>query len=111
MTWDRKIPFDTKGNMLSYSGPGALPIHEWRPAEPFETTLTYYKYSRGRSSALLWFKDPEGRLYPFFMADADEVIPLLQGGVIRGRFEGRKLGTNFGLTLIEHLPDETVRPS
>jgi hypothetical protein len=100
VSWDKKIPFDKNGNMLSYAeSSGYFSAAEWRDATPFKTHLVFSGYSRGRSSALMHFKDPQGKDYPMFMTDFSDVIKYMVQGHLEGYFEGVKRGANFGLRI------------
>lgn len=99
MKGDYKIPFDAEGNMLSYAPWGGDP--EWRDNKPFEATMEFLGYSRGRSSALMWFRDASNFKYPVFLSDFDKVARLMVHGTITARWVGTKRGTNYGLQLAE----------
>ena len=118
--WDGTCPFnDDTGELLSYDGDYRARGNVTRKTKDearFTGELTYLKYSRGRSSALLVFTDgtqvkwvehlpAEPRQFPFFMTHADEIIPLLVKGKIKGTFVPTKMGTNYGWML--EKPSET----
>lgn len=94
-----KIPY-RKGAIVTYEGWGDI---EWRDNEPFELTLTFDCFGRGRSSALGWFKDDQGRDWPMFLSVLHEVIPHLKAGKIHARWTGVKRGTNYSICLLEAL--------
>lgn len=75
---------------------------EWRPNKPFECTLQYEGFSRGRSSAGFAFKDQDGHSYWMFMTDMDD---LIRAGArpleVRGTFEFVKRGQNYGIKFLE----------
>lgn len=100
--WDGRFPFDPKtGGLLSYDGGyrmGSGNDYKTKDEARFTGELTYKGYTRGRSSALLMFTDG-ARAYPFFMTRADDVIPLLKYGVIKGTFVPVKTGQNFSWML------------
>lgn len=95
-----EIPYQN-GVIASYAGYGK---YEWRANEPFELVLAFDHFGRGRSSALGYFKDEQGRLWPMFLSVLHEVIPHLKSGKIHGRWTGVKRGTNFSICLLEALP-------
>jgi hypothetical protein len=86
MVWDKNFPF-SNGSMLSYEGSGFHTTQRKTLDEArFTGTLTYETYSRGRSSAMLWFTDTKGHRYGFFMSDADTILPLLVKGKLTATF-------------------------
>ena len=94
------IPFSSEGDQLHY----VFYSHStWRDNEPFEDTLTYMSYSRGRSAAYFNFRRLDGTSVTVFMTDIDEMIPHIHGGKIRGRFQFSKRGQNYGCTMLEAL--------
>ena len=104
-----QIPFDQKGNMQGYpqkwyegsypNGGQAGP--EWRDNAPFEATLEYVGFYRGRSAAGMCFKDEKGAEYPMFMKDFEGVIPFMHAGRVTGIWRGTKRGANYGVQLVE----------
>ena len=110
MKGDYKIPWDKAGQPMSYEH-GQFEIDgnggynrfgpEWRDNKPFNASLCYDGYGRGRSSAVIYFKDMKGTRYSVFMSDFDKIAPLMVGGVIEGTFEFVKKGSNYGLQLME----------
>lgn len=105
-----KVPFDSNGNQLHYA-----PYRQWdyannrpvgpdydRPNEPFEDTLVFSTYSRGRSAAYFHMtRESTGTDVIVFMTDLCEMIPHMVGGKITGRFQHIQRGANFGTTLLE----------
>jgi hypothetical protein len=89
--------------MLSYAGTKDYESRdvEWVPNEPFEDTLLFVEFGRGRSSAVAyWMSLRDGTFYPMFLMDLDAVLRscgVSVGGVISGRFMARKQGANYGL--------------
>jgi hypothetical protein len=107
-----QIPFDSKGNMCKYSHD--TNIVEWRDPEPFEDTLYFLKFERGRSAAHAIFEAEEGPKTPrhgitfqVFLTDlADMMQHFVSDGrtaTITGRFTFCKRGQNFGVKLVEAL--------
>lgn len=73
---------------------------EWREATPFEATLTFRRFERGRSAAHAVWTDEEGHHFPMFLVDLAELIgsKLVQsGGKVHGVWVFRKRGQNFGI--------------
>ncbi len=97
MTWDGKIPCNERGELFSYSS--GSPSGGWRDNPPFNDTLTFTGYGRGRSSALLYFVGSDGRRWPVFLSDAEEMIPYMVHGKLLGNFVVKKRGANFGLAM------------
>ncbi|VWC90391.1 hypothetical protein BLA17378_04526 [Burkholderia aenigmatica] len=97
-----QIPFDTNGNQLGY--PVTWRGIEWRDNEPFEDTLIYKGYGRGRSSAVLIFKRAStGTEVQFFMSDFDDIVNCLLRGAVSGRFDFVKKGQNYGCKMIAEI--------
>jgi hypothetical protein len=95
-----QIPFDKDGNQMGY--PETWRGVEWRDNEPFEDTLVYKGYGRGRSSATLHFRRAStGTEVQFFMSDFDDIVKHMQFGTFSGRFEFVKKGQNYGCKLLE----------
>ena len=90
-----EVPVDDEGNVHSYPG--------WRttmtPVEPFEDTLTFDHFERGRSSALAIFRRSSGATVPVFLTDLDEMIPMMAGGCATELFGYAKRGQNYGVKL------------
>lgn len=74
------------------------------PNLPFDDTLTYDDYYRGRSAAGAVFKNSKGERFTVFMTDLSKFIPLMVEGVISGKFIFCKRGMNYGVTLYDTLP-------
>lgn len=100
-----QIPFDSKGNQLSY-------VDEWmikngrailKDNEEFEETLTYSGYGRGRSSATIHFKDAKNNEYSMFLSDFDELMRSgkLSGNQIKAKWTFAKKGRNFGIKMVK----------
>jgi hypothetical protein len=106
MGWDRKVPFDKKGNLLHYPEWW----HErdgidWREQAEFTDALVFMDYSRGRSAAYLNFQSTTTRAeYPIFLTDIGDVLPRMVHGKIEGRWLPTKRGQNFGLKLVLESP-------
>ena len=108
-----QIPFDQKGNMQGYpmdTWKGSWPNNvrvgpEWRDNVPFEATLEYVGFYRGRSAAGMCFKDEQGHEFPMFMKDFEAVVPFMIAGSVRGTWRGTKRGANYGVQLQEAAAD------
>lgn len=104
-----QIPFDKDGNQQGYPEcwyEGEYPNYtrvepEWRDNVPFDDTLTYRGYGRGRSSATLHFKRSDGTEVQFFMTDFDDIARRMVRGKLKGRFQFVKRGQNYGCTLAQ----------
>lgn len=111
------IPFDTNGNQMhwatnevtvrqfreKYGADRDYPdaAAEWRVNEPFDDTLTYAKYARGRSAAYFEFRRTDATLVTVFMTDLDSMMPHIHAGKVTGRFAFQKRGQNYGCTMLE----------
>lgn len=111
------IPFDKNGNQMHWAAnevtvrqfrekygadcyyPDAAA--EWRTNEPFEDTLTYESYGRGRSAAYFTFTRSDGAEVSVFMTDLDSMMPHVHAGKVTGRFAFQKRGQNYGCTMLE----------
>lgn len=95
-----KIPFDSRGDLMSYDGFG---VFEWRDNYSFVDTLKLEGSGRGRSSVTFKFRSLEsGVVYSMFISDATYLFQncVVRKGVVRGSFTFVKKGSNYGLTLI-----------
>jgi len=103
MAWNRKAPFNEKGELLSYAGYGGFRAPSnthWHDAdEIFKARMTFIKFSRGRSSALAHFRDEEGRRWPMFLSEAAEVFKCSLDGFINAEWKITKKGSNYSLKL------------
>ena len=96
-----QIPFDSDGNQLHYPEswrPGGV---QWRDNAPFNATLSYSEYSRGRSAAYFIFKREDGREVTVFLKDFESMVPHMVKGTITGTFQFTKRGMNYGCQLVE----------
>lgn len=92
------IPF-RNGQPMSYTDAWDKPT-EWRDNVDFDAIMDYDGFGRGRSSALLYFKDRAGVRYPMFMKDFDECARYMRNGEIRCIWRFVKRGQNYGLTMV-----------
>lgn len=88
-----QIPFDTKGNQLSYVdtywGRDAIMKDNYE----FEDTLVYSGYGRGRSSVTMDFKSKtDEKNYSMFISDFDSVVSEMVNGEVKGKFTFVKKG-------------------
>lgn len=93
-----EIPFDSKGNQLHYPSYHSV---DWRANDPFEDTLTYGGFSRGRSAAYFHFTRAGGETVTVFLKELDEMMPHMVSGKVNGTFQFVKRGENYGCTLIK----------
>lgn len=95
-----QIPFDHKGNQLSYPESywrnGTMIENDWVDNFEFVDTLTYDDYSTGRSSIGFNMKRTDGTLVNVFISDFSKMIPLMSRGQITGRFTFVKKGSSYG---------------
>lgn len=101
-----KIPFDQHGSPIPYC---PYCLHEdsryvWRDNEPFEATLTFQRFERGRSAAHAIYAKADDPTWQatMFLSDVQTLIEndaaLLH---LRGTFVFVKRGQNYGIQLIE----------
>lgn len=95
-----RYPVDEHGNLEHY--PSSVNSQLWSAGnEPFAAELTFVDGRRGRSAAVFEWRDAGGRVYPMFMTDLLDVLhhKLVDRGVVRGVWQVRKRGQNYGLAL------------
>lgn len=89
-------------HMTSY--PTGYKMTDWRPNEPFETTLKLVGQSRGRSSALFKWEDVKtGTQYPMFMSSLGDLVQnsMINFGQVAGKWVAVKKGSNYGIERYE----------
>lgn len=93
------IPFDEKGNLLSYGD--TWRIKEQRENYTFNATLTLTSWSRGQSAANFILTDHEGHEYSCFMHSFFAIVKDARfvAGQITAEFTFEKCGQNYGLKL------------
>jgi len=97
-----KIPFKD-GNQLHHETDGGWrdPV-EWIDNDPFEDTLVYDSYARGRSAAYFHFiRKSTGKSVVVFMKEFDSMVSHMVNGEITGTFVHNKRGQNYGTAMIE----------
>lgn len=95
------IPFDKDGNQQDYPGWGEI---DWRQNEPFDDTLTFKNFGRGRSSVTFYFERSNGARVTMFVKDFSEALPHMRKGKLRGTFCFIKRGANYGTKLVKPAP-------
>jgi hypothetical protein len=106
---DYQIPFDNRGNQQHYPQGwyvGEYPNHkpagpEWRDNAPFEDALRFVGYRRGRSAAYFAFQRSDGTEVTMFLKDFEAAVPIMERGLVRGKFQFIKRGQNYGVRLLE----------
>lgn len=76
---------------------------EWVDAQDFAQELTIDTYERGRSAATIWFKSPEGVMYPMFLGDFVSLVssvPCARTGTYYGYWKFVKRGSNYGIAAV-----------
>jgi hypothetical protein len=100
MTWDGRVPFDKEGNQLVYAS--YYGENDWRPNDPFEATLEYVTYFRGRSACDMVFRNVDtGGELTFNMPSFEDLIPHMVNGRVTGKFAFKKRGANYTCYLVE----------
>lgn len=106
VSWGKKTvswsDWPERYQMMEYVGYGGS-NYEWRPNEPFEDTLRFTGFERGRSAArAIWISEKDGTAYPMFLMDLAELLrtAAIADGKVSGRFMARKQGANYGLLRI-----------
>ena len=113
-TWKSGVqeyaPFTTREDNWRGIKPGSLSSwgHSsdvWKDVmEPFEATLKYKEYSKGRSSVTFYWEDIKtGLTYPMFISSLGEILEkgkVFSGEQISGRWKVIKKGSNFGIKYV-----------
>jgi hypothetical protein len=75
---------------------------EWRRIESFIATMTLSTWRRGRSAAYFMWADEDGRHYPMFMADLNDLLTgaTITKGSVRAVWTVRKRGSNYGIQFV-----------
>lgn len=106
------IPFDEDGNQLHYADvkwdgtykPGGacnmVPNCVMLPNTPFQDTLTFKGFERGRSAAYFHFERESGKQVCVFLKEMEDIIPQMVHGKVTGTFQFIKRGQNYGCALI-----------
>ena len=112
MAWNRLAPWDPKtGNLIDYTTHGQVEVGytderriiDWRPADvPFEATLLFTGFERGRSAARATFQIKEtGGKVLMFLKDIEDM--LTSGRTVQQKMSGLwivvKRGSDFGVRL------------
>ena len=98
----KKAPYTKNGSLLHWV-PGSHDI--WYPNDPFHAALQISGMMSGYSAKYLILRTPNSddpRTFPMFVTDlADAVanIPLIEHGIMHGRWMVRKRGQNYGVAL------------
>lgn len=73
----------------------------FRPFRQVDLTLTFTKYTRGRSATIFWWEDEEGRSYPMFCMEVERLLneDMLRK-TISGKWSAEKRGANYGIRLV-----------
>ena len=95
---DYKIPFDKKGNQLSYE---AWDTHIMEENYIFDDTLEFVSYGRGRSSVTFEWIRTNGTTVSMFVSDMSDAVQYSVRGKLKGRFTFVKNGQNYGCKLME----------
>ncbi|WP_329405375.1 hypothetical protein OG563_26325 [Nocardia vinacea] len=104
----KSYPVGTNGNMLAHV---AWRETEWHDNVPFDATMRFITYGRGRSSVKFRMVDTvTGRQWEMFAIDLLHLLEnaVVDRGIVSGRWEVVKRGSNYGLMLIE--PADGGRP-
>lgn len=102
--WDGKVPL-SHGHMVFSLPPNkvALPQNlKWVDARPFDATLRYQGYHRGRTSVAITMRDERNYGYFMFIKDFDAALQRvpMNDNCITGRWEYVKYGYNYGVRLV-----------
>lgn len=102
--WQGDVPFDGKGNQLSYPDTWAMKNGgTWRRNAPFQANMKVIEIRRGRSAMQYILEDDVGHQYIMFPKD---MLNLLQQfGIVMGKATPTvwafiKRGSNYGVQAI-----------
>jgi hypothetical protein len=101
MAWDGRIPW-LNNKPVSYVGSweAKQPGFEWRDNKVFGDTLTFVRFSRGRSAVRAVFKsETYGCNLEMFISEFEILVPHLDAGVLQGTWKFAKKGANYGLVV------------
>lgn len=68
---------------------------------PWDDELTWDGYYRGRSAAGMTFKNAQGQQFTVFLTDFSAMVPVMEKGIVKGRFIYCKRGRNYGIKFYE----------
>ena len=96
-TGQYQIPFDESGNQRDYHD-GYCTLKD---NFEFKDTLTFEAYGRGRSSVTFTMRrKSNGKSVSMFISNFTEIVPLMNAGMITGRFTFVKKGGNYGCKML-----------
>lgn len=93
-------PVDLGWELMEYA---AYKEIEWRPNDPFETTLVLVGQERGRSAARFIWEDPTTQTrYPMFMSGMLDLVKnhTIIKGIVTATWIVVKRGQNYGLEAV-----------
>ena len=111
--WDNLVPFDEKGNMLSYIAKD-LPEEEkekitWVEKYEFEDTFEILDFAKGSSSIQLVFKSQTtDKLFSMFQKDLINLLKTatISEGKVSGNWAFQKRGVCHGIIMVPKPEDE-----
>lgn len=100
MTWDKRVPFNIKGDLLGYPHGRWDEIH-WRENYEFNDTLSFVGFERGRSAAHAIFEDSDGHFMQMFLTNLEDLILAGKKPTkTKGWWTFVKKGRNFGVKMV-----------
>lgn len=105
---NKKVPFDSSGNMMDYDAIYACQDSYVNIDITFEATMKYTGFGRGRSSIKMYFVDINtNKKYAMFISEFDRIIKLENSCIhmLSGTFGFHKKGSNYGLRYIKPLEE------
>jgi hypothetical protein len=106
--WDKLVPFTSRGlvhypDHFSRYVDGKEEEIQWFPQEQtrMHASLRFVRIASGRSAVNAIFKDTNGKEYPVFLRDFEDLIPKMACGLVTGWWIGVKRGQNFGLAPVD----------
>jgi hypothetical protein len=98
----KKAPY-TKNGSLSHWVSSTHDV--WYPNEPFHAALRVFGMKSGYSAKYVMLQTPNSddlRTFPMFVTDLIDAVaslPLIENGIMQGRWIVRKRGQNYGVAL------------
>lgn len=98
------IPYDGRGNLMPYAY--ARTPAEWRPNDPFKLAVHLVHAPLSSKETYFLYRDDKNRTYPMFIKELANAITagvVIEGNTMKAVWDVRKIGTSFGLRLVEAL--------
>lgn len=95
-----EVPFDKDDNMMEASYAWHNNV-TWKDNYEFDATLRFVSFSYARAGTKYLFEDVDnGARYYVFTTEMEKMIPLMDKGILDGKFTFVKRSTAFGIKLV-----------